>query len=127
MTIQSLLVYLMVGILAGLLTVFVVAAKYEMLVWLALIVGLALYAHSFFQGPLFKQAFLYALITGAAITATHLAFLSAYLKSHPDEQQMFSKMGVSSSYLGLLLIAPIYWLILGLLTGGLALLIQRWS
>jgi len=127
MTIQSLLIYLVVGIIAGLLTVFVIAAKYEVLVWIVLIIGLALYAHSFFHTALFKQTFLYALISGVAITATHLTFLNAYLKGHPDEQQTLAKMGITSDYLGLLLIAPIYWLILGLLTGGLALLIQRLS
>ncbi|OJJ13980.1 hypothetical protein BKI52_44750 [marine bacterium AO1-C] len=125
MTTQSVLVYLIVGIIAGLLTIFVIAARFEIFVWLTIIVGLALYANAFFQASLFKHAFLYAFITGVTITATHLTFLGAYLKSHPEEQQTLTKLGISSNYLGLLLIAPIYWLVLGLLTGGLALLIQR--
>jgi len=71
----------------------------------------------------FRTGFRYALAVGISITLTHLSLTSAYLSSHPAEKHQ-----ISNSYpdlapqLVLLMAAPIYWLILGGLSGLMTIL-----
>ncbi|GEM_PF-4909071 len=127
MTLRLVLICIAIGVAAGLLTALVIPVDFEILVWFVVIVVIAWLMINTGMVQLFKQAFIHAAITGMGITATHLTFLNAYLASHPEEKEMLSNWGISSDYLGLLMIAPIYWMILGLLTGAVALLLIRFT
>ncbi|MDN5204618.1 hypothetical protein QQ008_24715 [Fulvivirgaceae bacterium BMA10] len=125
MALKTIFIGLIIGITAGLLTAFIIPADFEIFVWITIIILIALYAVKSYNNRLFVKTFMNALFTGIVITSIHLIFLDHYLMNHPDEQKLLDSFGIHSDRIGLLIIAPIYWIVLGLLTGGLALLWQR--
>ena len=127
MSLRLVFICLFVGTVSGLLTVFIIPAEFEILIWITIIVLIALYSVKSFGTQLFKKTFFNASLTGVVITSIHLIFLNDYLVSHLDEQELLDSFGIHSDRIGLLMIAPIYWILLGLLTGSLALLLQRFG
>ncbi|MEM8968193.1 MAG: hypothetical protein AAGE93_17375, partial [Bacteroidota bacterium] len=91
------------------------------IVWAILIITIVGLCIKFFHQKLFWETFLFSITTGATVTGTHLLFIEAYLESHQAEIIMLDAIKILDSYaLTLLLIAPIYWLVLGLFSGLLA-------
>src|SRR6185436_8797882 len=116
------LVPIPLGFLTGLLTLFVVPSVFELWLWLALIFSMALLAKRNFEyDRLFRRSFLFAVVTGICITLTHLIFIDKYLAGHAAEMEWMNKLDVlNSTRLSLLVIAPVYWVALGFLTGIIA-------
>ncbi len=112
---------LVIGISAGVTTLFLLPSDYELIVWAILIITIVGLCIKFFHQKLFWETFLFSITTGATVTGTHLLFIEAYLESHQAEIIMLDAIKILDSYaLTLLLIAPIYWLVLGLFSGLLA-------
>ena len=96
------------------------------MVWLAVISISGHIASNNFGNQLFFKTLLFVLPTGMVVTLTHIVLISDYLASHSDEIPHLEKINIAHSYrLTLLAIAPIYWALLGLLTGGAALLWRK--
>lgn len=126
MRIQLIIAPISIGILAGLVTIYAIPAKYELLLWIVLIIAGGAIAHKNFENHPFRNGFLFAVIIGLSITLTHIVFVNDYLSSHKDELQQIEKIKIANSYrLTLLVLAPIYWAVLGLLTGLCTLLWKR--
>jgi hypothetical protein len=112
------LILILIGILAGLITIYILPSKYEILLWIALIILSGVITQKNCITRPFRNGFLLAVIIGIAITFTHIFLVNDYLSSHPDEIQQIDELKIGASYrLTLLAIAPGYWIILGLLTG----------
>jgi len=105
------------GVGAGLTTLFLIQNQFEIFVWLLLIVIISIYSYYQFRSQKYRMTFIISVITGMTITLTHLCFVKQYLITHPNEIQTLDKILISNSYrLTLLMIAPAYWIILGILT-----------
>jgi len=114
------------GIAAGLLTIFVIPENFEILVWLVLIVCIGLLSAQRFEKSLFKNTFTLSILTGVVITATHLLLFEFYTRSHPNEIASLSQLKLFGSMrLTLLLFAPIYWFLLGVLAGSCSMLFLK--
>ncbi|MEM9324424.1 MAG: hypothetical protein AAGA85_02165 [Bacteroidota bacterium] len=114
----------LLGCAAGLATLYLVPNQMEIYIWIELVL-----IHGFLGGlravP-FAQTFIQAAWTGIWITMIHLTFVDAYLASHQSELAFLDTIKVMDSYvLTFVMIAPIYWVVLGSLAGGLALLAKR--
>jgi hypothetical protein len=110
---------LLAGVGAGLLTVFVVPAVAEIAVGLALIAVLTIHVVRTSPVPRFGRAFTLGIIAGAAVTTTHLLFLSRYAEGRANELEAMREWGGDAPvWVTLLLFAPIYWLALGAIVGG---------
>jgi hypothetical protein len=68
----------------------------------------------------FGRAFGLGALAGAAVTAVHLLFLARYVAGHRAELEALRALDIVRAD-GLLLViaAPVHWLVLGGLTGGL--------
>jgi hypothetical protein len=105
------------GVGAGLTTLFLKQNQFEIFVWLLLIVIISIYSNYQFGSQKYRMAFIISVITGITITLTHLIFVKQYLVTHSNEIQILDKILISNSYrLTLIVIAPAYWIILGILT-----------
>lgn len=114
------------GILAGLLTIYVVPGQLEILIWLVLIVAIGGLCNAYYSGKIFLKTFSFAVLTGILVTLTHITFMEDYLSNHPDETEALSEMKLlNSDRFTLLAVAPVYWLVLGLLSGLAAKGIRR--
>lgn len=126
MSIQLIIAPIFMGILAGLVTIYAIPAEYELLLWMVLIIAGGAIAQKNHENLPFRYGFVFAVIIGAFITLTHIVFVDDYLSSHKDEIQQIEKIKIAGSYrLTLLALAPIYWAVLGLLTGLCTLLWVR--
>jgi hypothetical protein len=104
------------GFICGLITIFTITAQYELLVWLLLTIGISNYSLQEFKSNIYLNSFLFAVIIGVFITLTHIFFFNSYLKEHKDEIASLDTLKICNSYrLTLLVIAPFYWAILGLI------------
>jgi len=114
---QGIFVSVIAGIVTGLTTIFVIPVKFELLVWGLLIIAIALFAKRNFNEKLYVNAFLLAILTGVCITLTHLLFLDSYLDSHASEIAGLDEIKIFNSYVWTLLaIAPVYWVVLGIVS-----------
>lgn len=105
------------GFICGLITIFAIPAQYELLVWLFLTIGISYYSIQEFKSKIYLNSFLFAAIIGVFITLTHIVFLNNYLKAHKDEIASLDTLKICNSYrLTLLMIAPFYWTVLGLIS-----------
>ena len=124
-SVKNYLISIFTGISTGLLTLFIVPIEYEILVWLLLIIALGGVYSEMDQRKPFWNAFLCSLLVGCTITATHIMFLDTYIATHPSEIAMLKSYRLSYKLMiTLLVIAPIYWLILGVLSGSVCLLFK---
>lgn len=115
-----------IGVFAGLITIYAIPGRFEILIWLILIVGTGWLGNKYYSGKLLGKTFVFAVLTGISVTLTHITFVNDYLLSHPEETEMLSEIRLlNSDRLTLLMIAPIYWLVLGLLSGFAAIGIRR--
>lgn len=113
------------GISIGLVTIYVLPAEFELFLWPVLIVVIGYFAARIADQGLFWIGFKYAIVIGMSITFTHLILTSDYLMSHPEAKQHVEDYNRSlAPQLVLLMSAPVYWLVLGALSGLLAVL---WS
>lgn len=120
------LLVLAIGFISGWSTVFLLPNQYEIIIWVFLIVFWGIVSCRIFEGKLFRSAFFLSFLTGMVITATHLFFIAEYLAHHREEVEALDSIKINDSYgLTLLITAPVYWLILGVLSGVTALLIHR--
>jgi hypothetical protein len=106
------------GIIAGLITLYILPAKFEFILWFIMIVlgGYAISKN--FHRDFFKNGFYMGVVTGVFITLIHIVFISDYLSGHQEEVKMLNEIKFSNSIkLKLLALAPVYWVILGILTG----------
>lgn len=111
------LVALICGLLAGLTTLFIIPSQLELIVWLFLVLFIGVFSHYHFASHKYRKTFVISVLTGMTITLTHLYFIKQYLITHQEEIQMLNQILINNSYrLTLLIIAPVYWIILGLLT-----------
>jgi len=114
------------GVGAGLTTLFLIQNEFEIFVWLLLIVIISIYSNYQFGSQKYRMTFIISVVTGMTITLTHLCFVKQYLVTHPNEIQTLDKILISNSYrLTLLVIAPAYWLILGILTILMSVVIEK--
>jgi phage shock protein PspC (stress-responsive transcriptional regulator) len=114
----SYIIALTFGVTAGLTTLFVIPSQFEIAVWVLLTLFLGILSHYQFDKYKFRNAFVIAIFAGIAITLTHLYFIKQYLMTHQEEIETLDKILIKGSYrLTLLIIAPIYWIVLGALTG----------
>lgn len=114
----SYIITLIFGITAGLTTLFIIPNQFEIVIWILLVLFLGILSHYQFDSYPFRNAFLIAIFAGIITTVTHLYFIKQYLMTHQEEIETLDKILIHNSYrLTLLIIAPFYWIILGLLTG----------
>lgn len=112
---------LAIGSLVGLMTVFAVPSRFEIVVWLLLIANLGFLGSRLFPDAPFRRTFAFSLLVGITITSTHLVFVDAYLQGHPEEVETLEAVRIlDSTRWTLLLIAPAYWAVLGSLSGACA-------
>ncbi len=117
---------LIFGSMAGLITLFIIPSQFEIAVWLFLILFIGIYSHYQFANHKYKKTFVVSVLTGIAITLTHLYFIDQYLITHQEEIQTLDKILINNSYkLTLLIIAPIYWIIFGGLNVLMNLVIEK--
>ncbi|MFD2520003.1 hypothetical protein [Emticicia soli] len=113
------------GISIGLVTIYVLPAEFELFLWPVLIVVIGYFAARTADQGLFWLGFRYAIVVGISISFTHLILTNDYFLSHPEEKQHIEDYNRSlAPQLVLLMWAPVYWLILGALSGLLTVL---WS
>jgi len=111
------------GISIGLVTIYVLPAEFELFLWPVLIVVIGYFAARTADQGLFWLGFRDALAVGISISFTHLVLTRDYLLSHPEEKQHIEDYDRNlAPQLVLLMSAPVYWLILGALSGLLAIL-----
>jgi hypothetical protein len=114
------------GLVTGLITLFIIPSLFEIFVWLFLILIIGIYTHYQVNSNKYRKTFVIAVLTGIVITFTHLSFINQYLETHHEEIQMLDKILINNSYrLTLLIVAPIYWSILGVLSIGIRLVIEK--
>lgn len=106
----------LLGIVAGVSTVYVLPSTFEVVVWLLVIVLLAYASNRFWQKNIFQETFTLSIFSGVGTTITHLLFIHDYLQSHEEEIATLNSFKINDSHsLTLLLLAPLYWVILGVL------------
>lgn len=111
------------GISIGLVTIYVLSAEFELFLWPVLVVVIGYFAAKELSKKPFWTGFRYAMIVGISISFTHLILTSDYLLSHPEEKQHIEDYDRNlAPQLVLLMSAPVYWLILGALSGLLTVL-----
>jgi hypothetical protein len=111
------------GIATGLFTIYVLPAEFELFLWPMLIVAIGYFAAKTNSKQPFWKGFWYSLVVGVSITLTHLVLTTDYLLSHPAEKQQIINYDPGlAPQLVLLMSAPIYWLVLGGLSGLLSIL-----
>ena len=111
------------GIAIGLFTIYVLPAEFELFLWPMLIVAIGYFTAKINTPKLFWTGFWHGVIVGLSITVTHLVLTSDYLFSHPGEKQQINNYDPGlAPQLALLMQAPIYWLVLGGLSGLLTIL-----
>ncbi len=117
---------LLLGVVAGLITLFIIPSEFEIFVWLFLILLISTYSQYQFENYTYKKTFIMSVLTGIVITLTHLYFINQYLLTHREEIQTLDKILINNSYrLTLFIIAPMYWIILGSLTVLTNLVIEK--
>jgi hypothetical protein len=123
---MKVLIFIFIGIVCGLLTVFIIPASLEIVVWFALILGMGFAIGRDRQyDSVFWPGVGNSVLVGVSITATHLLFLRRYVIGHQEELQfMKSLTGIESGLWNVVIFAPVYWMILGVL-GGFSALIWR--
>jgi len=115
-----------IGVVAGLLTLFVIPSQFEIFVWVLLVLIIVVYSLHQFGSQKRRNILVISFLTGMAITLTHLYFIDQYLETHQEEIQALDKILINNSYrLTLLIIAPIYWVILGALATVNMVLIEK--
>ena len=120
------LIAIFIGLLAGIATIYFIPSQVEILLWIILTIVIGLLCHKFYPEKIFIKTFLFALLTGITITLTHITLLKDYLLSHKVEIEVLDKIRLfNSDRLTLVIIAPIYWLALGLLSGLTVEIIRR--
>lgn len=105
------------GIIAGLVSIYIVPSQVEIGLWLILIIALGAVTQRYLKEKLFLRSFLYGGITGMFVTLMHVLLITDYLASHAQEALAMEEYGFGSDRLTLLVFAPVYWIMLGLLTG----------
>ena len=111
------------GIAIGLFTIYVLPAEFELFLWPMLIVAIGYFTAKIPSKILFWTGFQHGLVVGISITLTHLILTSDYLSSHPAEKQQITNYDPSlAPQWAMLMQAPIYWLVLGGLSGLLTIL-----
>lgn len=120
---KNFLYAVMAGIAIGLFTIYVLPAEFELFLWPMLVVAIGYFAAKTTDKSYFWIGFWYALAVGISITLTHLVLNSDYLSGHPMEKQQINNYDPGlAPQLALLMAAPVYWLILGALSGLLTIL-----
>lgn len=104
------------GIVAGMFSIYVVPAEVEIGLWLLLVIVLGALAQRYIAEKLFLRSLLYGIIAGIFITIIHILLIADYLTSHAQEALAMEEVGFGSDRLTLLAFAPVYWIMLGLLT-----------
>lgn len=117
---------IVIRVITGITTIFLIPSQYDILIWIVLIVVLGYVSNSYFHRKIFWNAFALSVLVGISITATHLLFIDSYTESHKAEIATLDNIKTNNSYrITLLLIAPIYWFILGALSGLSALFYNK--
>ena len=117
---------ILIGFISGVITIYLIPNQFEILLWIILIVLIGLLGNRYYPDRPFVKTFGLALLTGIAITLTHITFLGDYLLSHKNEIEALNKIRLlNSDRLTLLIIAPIYWAVLGLSSGLIAKVSRR--
>ena len=111
------------GMAIGLFTIYVLPADFELFLWPMLIVAIGYFTAKINTKKPFWPGFWYGVVVGISITLTHLVLTSDYLSSHPAEKQQITNYdpGLAPQW-AMLMQAPIYWLVLGGLSGLLTIL-----
>lgn len=111
------------GLAIRLFTIYVLPAELELLLWSLLIVAIGYFTARAPLKNIFRRRFWHAVIIGISITLTHLILTNDYLRSHPEAKAQINNYAPGlAPQLVLLMAAPVYWLILGALSGLLAIL-----
>lgn len=105
------------GVLTGVFSIYIVPSEVEIGLWLLLVIVLGALAERYLKERLFLRSFLYGIIVGVFITVIRIMLITDYLASHEQEALAMEEFGIGSDWLTLLVFAPVYWMMLGLLTG----------
>ena len=109
---------LTIGVAAGLISIFLLPSQFEILLWVVLAVVLGKLVQSSGLKRVFLGGLLGGALAGFAITMAHIAFVQDYMATHKEEMNALQPYMVGASYrLTLFVMAPVYWLILGIATG----------
>lgn len=120
---KNFLYAIVAGVAIGLFTIYVLPPEFELFLWPMMIVAIGYFGAKANSKSHFWTGFWYALAIGISITLTHLSLISDYLSSHPAEKhQIINYDPGLAPQLVLLMAAPIYWLILGGLSGLMTIL-----
>lgn len=115
-----------IGALAGIATLYIVPAKSEIFVWLALVIVTALASLPFPSRRKFLFSMIFGVVSGMTVTLVHLMLFGRYVETHGEETAAMAEFfHFKSPILPVLIMAPIYWLILGAFTGLLAQAIRK--
>ena len=113
----------MAGLAIGFFTIYIFPTEFELFLWPVLIVAIVYFTAMTQKTSPFWAGFWYALVVAVSITITHLILIKDYLLSHPEEKQRINNYDPDlAPQLALLMVAPVYWLIFGALSGLLAIL-----
>lgn len=110
------LIAVLSGVAAGIFSIYLVPAEVEIGLWLLLVILLGVLAERYLKERLFFRSFLYGTIAGVFITLIHILLMTDYLASHERKVLAMEENGMGSDWLTLLVFAPVYWMMLGLLT-----------
>jgi hypothetical protein len=111
------------GIATGLFTIYVLPAEFELFLWAMLIVAVGYFVAKAHTKSHFMAGFRYGLVVGISVTLTHIVLTSDYLLNHPAEAHQIQGYHPDlAPQLALLMTAPVYWLILGALSGLMTIL-----
>ncbi len=113
------------GIAIGIITIYVLPDKLEFFLWPMLMITIGVAIANLYQRGLFQKGFWHGVVVGIGITLTHITLTADYLLSHEEEKEKIEEFSEVAPQLLLLTVAPVYWLMLGGLSGLMAFLWHR--
>jgi hypothetical protein len=108
----------LIGVIAGLLTIYAIPVEYEIAVWILLTLAISYIAVNNFKWQVFKRTFVLALLSAISITVIHILLADDYARSHTAELAELKKLlPIETLELLMAITAPFYWILLGLCAG----------
>lgn len=106
------------GLAMAIATVFWIPSTVEPFFWLVIFIFCAYTIAKRTHGKYFLHGFMVSIFNSVWITASHIIFYNQYIPNHPQEMEMFSKMGSSADpRMMMLLVGPVFGIIFGLILG----------
>jgi len=106
------------GLAMAIATVFWIPSTIEPAFWLVIFIFCAYTIAKRTHGQYFLHGFMVSIINSVWITAAHFILYDKYVPNHPEEMEMFSKLGTSvDPRMMMLLMGPLFGVVFGLILG----------